>query len=66
MLTSIGGEGARSMKLRHDGSARTIAQDEASRLVLGMPNEAIKPGAVDPVLPPDRVAAAILQFDSRG
>lgn len=66
MLTGMGDDGARGMKMLHDGGARTIAQDEASCVVFGMPKEAIKLGAVDQVLPLDRVAAAILQFDARG
>jgi two-component system, chemotaxis family, protein-glutamate methylesterase/glutaminase len=66
MLTGMGDDGARGMKVLHDGGARTIAQDEASCVVFGMPKEAIKLGAVDQVLPLDRVAAAILQFDARG
>ncbi len=66
MLTGMGDDGARGMKLLHDGGARTVAQDEASCVVFGMPKEAIKLGAVDQVLPLDRVAAAILQFDARG
>jgi two-component system chemotaxis response regulator CheB len=66
MLTGMGDDGARGMKLLHDGGARTIAQDEASCVVFGMPKEAIKLGAVDQVMPLDRVASAILQFDSRG
>ncbi len=66
MLTGMGDDGARGMKLLHDVGARTIAQDEASCVVFGMPKEAIKLGAVDQVLPLDRVAAAIQQFDARG
>ncbi len=66
MLTGMGDDGARGMKQLHDGGARTIAQDEASCVVFGMPKEAIKLGAVDHVLPLGRVADAILQFDSRG
>lgn len=66
MLTGMGDDGARGMKLLHDGGARTVAQDEASCVVFGMPKEAIKLGGVDQVLPLDRVAAAILQFDARG
>jgi two-component system chemotaxis response regulator CheB len=66
MLTGMGDDGARGMKLLHDGGARTVAQDEASCVVFGMPKEAIKLGAVDQVMPLDRVASAILQFDSRG
>jgi two-component system chemotaxis response regulator CheB len=54
------------MKQLHDAGARTIAQDEASCVVFGMPKEAIKLGAVDHVLPLGRVADAILQFDARG
>jgi two-component system chemotaxis response regulator CheB len=66
MLTGMGDDGARGMKQLHDGGARTIAQDEASCVVFGMPKEAIKLGAVDQVLPLDRIAGAILQFDARG
>jgi two-component system chemotaxis response regulator CheB len=54
------------MKRLHEGGARTIAQDEASCVVFGMPKEAIKLGAVDLVLPLERVAAAMLQVDARG
>ena len=66
MLTGMGDDGARAMKLLHDGGAKTVAQDEASCVVFGMPKEAIKLGAVDQVLPLDRIAAAITQFDARG
>lgn len=66
MLTGMGDDGARAMKLLHDGGARTVAQDEATCVVFGMPKEAIKLGAVDQVLPLDRIAGAITQFDARG
>lgn len=66
LLTGMGDDGARGMKRLHEGGARTIAQDEASCVVFGMPKEAIKLGAVDLVLPLERVAEAILQFDARG
>ena len=66
ILTGMGDDGARGMKALHDGGARTIAQDEASCVVFGMPKEAIKLGAIDHILPLDRVAEAILQFDARG
>lgn len=65
MLTGMGDDGARAMKLLHDGGAQTVAQDEASCVVFGMPKEAIKLGAVDQVLPLDRIASAITQFDAR-
>ncbi|TAK97678.1 MAG: chemotaxis response regulator protein-glutamate methylesterase [Aquabacterium sp.] len=65
ILTGMGNDGARGMKLLHDRGARTIAQDEASCIVFGMPMEAIQLKAVDEVLPLSSVANAILQFDRR-
>ncbi len=66
ILTGMGDDGARGMKQLHDGGARTIAQDEASCVVFGMPKEAIKLGAVDDIFPLDRMAQSITQFDARG
>jgi len=65
ILTGMGDDGARGMKQLHEGGARTIAQDEASCVVFGMPAEAIKLGGVDEVLPLERIAAAITRFDTR-
>jgi two-component system, chemotaxis family, protein-glutamate methylesterase/glutaminase len=50
----------------HDKGARTIAQNEETCVVFGMPKEAIAMGGVDDVLPLPRVADAILAFDARG
>jgi two-component system chemotaxis response regulator CheB len=66
ILTGMGDDGARGMQQLHDGHARTVAQDEASCVVFGMPMEAIKRGAVDEVLPLEHIAGAILRFDARG
>lgn len=66
ILTGMGDDGARGMKQLRDAGARTLAQDEASCVVFGMPKEAIKLGAVDEVMPLQDVARAILRFDSRG
>jgi len=66
ILTGMGDDGARGMKILHDGGARTIAQDEATCVVFGMPKEAIKLGAIDEVLPLQKMTASILQFDARG
>jgi len=49
----------------HERGARTIAQDEQSCVVFGMPKEAIRMGAVDDVLPLSRIADAIMGFDAR-
>ena len=65
MLTGMGDDGARAMKQLHDLGARTIAQDEATCVVFGMPKEAIALGAVDEVMPIGQVARAILAFDAR-
>ena len=65
LLTGMGDDGARGMKAMHDRGARTVAQDEASCVVFGMPMEAIKLGGVDEVRPLSEVAGAILRFDAR-
>jgi two-component system chemotaxis response regulator CheB len=65
IMTGMGDDGARGMKQLHDGGARTIAQNEETCVVFGMPKEAIKLQAVDDILPLDHIARAILQFDSR-
>jgi two-component system chemotaxis response regulator CheB len=59
LLTGMGRDGAAGLlALRHAG-ALTIAQDEASSVVFGMPGEAVEMGAVDRVLPLDQIAAAL-------
>ena len=65
IMTGMGDAGARGMKLLHNGGARTVAQNEETCVVFGMPKEAIKLDAVDEILPLQQIARAILQFDSR-
>jgi two-component system chemotaxis response regulator CheB len=65
IMTGMGDDGARGMKIMHDLGARTIAQNEETCVVFGMPKEAIKLQAVDDILPLESIAKAILQFDSR-
>jgi two-component system chemotaxis response regulator CheB len=65
IMTGMGDDGARGMKIMHDGGARCIAQNEETCVVFGMPKEAIKLQAVDDILPLESIARAILQFDSR-
>ena len=60
LLTGMGRDGADGMKLLQGAGAPTIAQDEASSVVWGMPGEAVKLGAADQVLPLDRIPQAIL------
>jgi len=66
ILTGMGDDGARGMKLLHDRGARTVAQDEATCVVYGMPKEAVRLGAVDQEVPIGRVARTIMEFDARG
>ena len=49
LLTGMGADGARGLLALNQAGARTIAQDEASCVVFGMPKEAIRLGAVDAV-----------------
>jgi len=61
ILTGMGDDGARGMlELRQTG-ATTIAQDEASCVVFGMPKEAIKLKAVERVLPLEAIPAGLLR-----
>ncbi len=60
ILTGMGGDGAKELLTMKQAGAFTIAQDEASCVVFGMPKEAIKAGAVDKVLPLGDIAGAIL------
>lgn len=62
ILTGMGDDGAKGMKEMRDAGARTVAQDEATCVVFGMPNEAIKHGGVDKVLPLERIAAEVLRL----
>ncbi|MDZ7858055.1 chemotaxis-specific protein-glutamate methyltransferase CheB [Sphaerotilus sp.] len=66
LLTGMGNDGARGMKQLHDQGIRTVAQDEPSCAVFGMPMEAIRLNGVDEVLPLSQVAAAIARFDRGG
>ncbi len=55
ILTGMGNDGARGMKEMHDAGAHTIAQDEQSCVVYGMPKEAVKEGGVDDVVSLDKI-----------
>jgi len=66
MLTGMGNDGARGMKLMRDAGARTIAQDEETCVVFGMPREAIQAGAVEQILPLESIAMATLSAAAQG
>jgi two-component system chemotaxis response regulator CheB len=60
ILTGMGDDGARGMREMHDAGAMTIAQDEHTSVVWGMPSEAIKRGGVDHVLPLYEIAPRLI------
>ena len=62
ILTGMGDDGAKGMREMKDAGACNIAQDENSCVVFGMPQEAIKTGAVDHILPLDRIVTEILRL----
>lgn len=62
IMTGMGRDGAEGMKMLHDNGAKTIAQDEASCVVFGMPKEAIALNAVDYVLPLNKIPEKILEL----
>jgi len=61
ILTGMGADGAEGLLKMKQAGAKTIAQDEKSCVVFGMPKEAIKMGAADKVVPLDRVADEIVK-----
>lgn len=60
LLTGMGSDGARGLKALRQAGAHTIAQDEASCAVFGMPREAIRLDAASEVLPLEAIAARLL------
>jgi len=62
IMTGMGDDGARGLHEMHEAGARTVAQDEATCVVFGMPKEAIKLGGVDKIVPLDLVAREIIAF----
>ncbi|MFB2601506.1 chemotaxis response regulator protein-glutamate methylesterase [Rhizobium phaseoli] len=60
IMTGMGDDGARGMLEMHQAGAYTVAQDEASSIVFGMPKEAIAKGGVDRVLPLDQIAREVM------
>ena len=61
ILTGMGGDGAAGMRKIKAAGGHTLAQDEASCVVFGMPKTAIESGCVDRVAPPAALAERIMQ-----
>ncbi len=62
IMTGMGDDGARGLREMRDAGAHTIAQDEASCVVFGMPKEAIKLGGAENVVPLNQIASEIIRF----
>jgi two-component system, chemotaxis family, protein-glutamate methylesterase/glutaminase len=62
IMTGMGDDGAQGLCEMKEAGAATIAQDEASCIVFGMPKEAIARGAVDIVLPLEQIAKAAMNL----
>ncbi|MDQ7834537.1 MAG: chemotaxis response regulator protein-glutamate methylesterase [Humidesulfovibrio sp.] len=62
IMTGMGDDGAKGMREMYDAGAYTIAQDEASCVVFGMPAEAIKAGGVKKVMPLTGIASEIIRY----
>ena len=59
VLTGMGNDGSKGVQMVNAAGGHVIAQDESTAVIFGMPQEAIKTGAVHQVLPIDAIYAAI-------
>jgi two-component system, chemotaxis family, protein-glutamate methylesterase/glutaminase len=62
IMTGMGADGARGLKEMHDAGARTVAEDESTCVVFGMPKEAIRLGGVDRIVPLGRIPGEIIAY----
>ena len=65
IMTGMGDDGAQGLCEMKEAGANTIAQDESSCIVFGMPREAIARGAVNVVVPLEEIAGAVLSLQSK-
>ena len=62
IMTGMGSDGADGLLRMKEAGAKTIAQDEDTCVVFGMPKEAIKVGAVDKIVPLQNIHNCIFDF----
>ncbi|MCG2577949.1 chemotaxis response regulator protein-glutamate methylesterase [Dechloromonas sp. XY25] len=65
IMTGMGDDGARGLKEMRSAGASTIAQDEASSVVFGMPKEAIKLGGAEQVMSLERIPLAMMAYSQK-
>ncbi len=61
LLTGMGRDGAEGLKVMRDAGSVTVAEDEKSCVIFGMPQQAMKLGAVEKMLPVEGIASFLLQ-----
>ena len=66
LMTGMGKDGARGLAKLHAAGWHTIAQDEATSVVYGMPKAAVELKAADEILPLEKIAEAMIQFVQSG
>lgn len=66
VLTGMGDDGARGLRAMRDADAFTIAQDEETSVVFGMPREAIALGSAQRVLPPSAISRMLVHLVNAG
>lgn len=66
IMTGMGDDGARGLQEMKEAGAFTIAQDEATSIVFGMPKEAIARGCIDRIVPLQNIAQEMLRAAARG
>jgi two-component system chemotaxis response regulator CheB len=62
IMTGMGDDGARGLKEMRDAGASTVAQDEATCVVYGMPKEAVRLGGVERSAPLHAIPAEIMKY----
>ena len=65
IMTGMGDDGAKGLLEMKEAGAKTVAQDEKTCVVFGMPKEAIKLGAADKILPIEQIAKHVLLLKNR-
>jgi two-component system, chemotaxis family, protein-glutamate methylesterase/glutaminase len=66
ILTGMGSDGARGLRMMHDAGAFTIAQDAESCVVYGMPKEAVEHAAVTQVVPLSNISEILISLTTLG
>ncbi|MFW5984602.1 MAG: CheB methylesterase domain-containing protein, partial [Halobacteria archaeon] len=66
VLSGMGSDGVRGVEAMKDAGAITVAQDEETCSVFGMPRRAIETGCVDHVVPSDEIAETVVEATGGG